>query len=474
MNASEIANIDAYLAGMGVNDPNLRKRLETALPYSGGEAAVGAALVETAAVDAIIPLNASARSGRAPPDMPALIVCCDANGTVGGLDSLFAGLEMPCYAVRLPLDDALWDAGDVPELAALCLKSIKKRMAASASNGGEVKRRMLATGVGFGGVIAHELALQFHKLEVEAMQNKTKTQKDTVPNNDNSVALLSQVGEPSLALFEGLHTVEAPNDTLNWLPLVESREDVCQAATLLYPMIKDAAGRGTPSREAFAVRLASLPDFDAQLDYIGSFRPAEGDISQVDWDSRVHTLLLRLAYYKSICKSYTPKVNIGHVVVFVRDYEDRMQELTDNGHLEVPNGGRGPSGSWLAISNSVSGNDGSSSGDDNNGVEVRLLPSSGTTASNWVASHQTENAILLAAGYRQTGGLNEINKGTLSLLNDEVGPDGGGGIDDGVEGDVASSSGGTSWTFVGRREKMVEEKRETAEQDAGGEEENGR
>jgi len=477
MNASEIANIDAYLAGMGVNDPNLRKRLETALPYSGGEAAVGAALAETAAVEAIIPLNASARSGRAPPDMPALIVCCDANGTVGGLDSLFAGLEMPCFAVRLPLDDALWDAGDVPELAALCLKSIKKRMAASASNasnGGEVKRRMLAAGVGFGGVVAHELALQFHKLEVEAMKNKTKDQKDTVPNNDNLAALLSRVGEPSLALFEGLHTVEAPNDTLNWLPLVESREDVCQAATLLYPMIKDAAGRGTPSREAFAVRLASLPDFDSQLDYIGSFRPADGDISQVDWDSRVHTLLLRLAYYKSICRSYTPKVDIGHVVVFVRDYEDRMQELADNGHLEVPNGGRGPSGSWLAISNSISGNDGTGGGDDNSGVEVRLLPSSGTTASNWVASHQTENAILMAGGYRQTGSLNEINKGML-LLNNDVGPEDGGGIDDGVEGDVGSSSGGTSWTFVGRREKMVDERRAaTAERDDGGEEENWR
>ena len=41
---AEIQEIDEYLKKMGVNDPSLRRRVETQMPYTSGEAAANAVL----------------------------------------------------------------------------------------------------------------------------------------------------------------------------------------------------------------------------------------------------------------------------------------------------------------------------------------------------------------------------------------------------------------------------------------------
>ena len=48
-----------------------------------------------------------------------------------------------------------------------------------------------------------------------------------------------------------------------------------QVVTLLYPMVRGAAGDAAPAPEAFAAKLVTTVGFDAQLDYIASFKPEE-------------------------------------------------------------------------------------------------------------------------------------------------------------------------------------------------------
>lgn len=129
----------------------------------------------------------------------------------------------------------------MPELAGLALKALKAHPSASRH------ASIILAGVGFGGVLAHELALQLH-------------------HTDDRVQ--------ALALFEGLYSVQAPSAVLSWLSEAQ-REEVCQVAGLLYPLIRWAAGASAPSLDAFAARLASIPGYDEQLEYVASFRPKE-------------------------------------------------------------------------------------------------------------------------------------------------------------------------------------------------------
>ena len=46
-------------------------------------------------------------------------------------------------------------------------------------------------------------------------------------------------------------------------------------ASALYPAVLAGAGSAAPSLEAFAARLASIPGYDEQLEYVATFRPAQ-------------------------------------------------------------------------------------------------------------------------------------------------------------------------------------------------------
>lgn len=129
---AELQDIDSYLAQMGVKDANLRRRLETALPYTD-QGALGAA--GTAGVPApVAPLNAAARqatvaaasgNGNWSTDTPVLLVCCDASGGMGGLDQMLAALELPVFAVRLPEGQVEDAPAELAELAMLGTKAMR-------------------------------------------------------------------------------------------------------------------------------------------------------------------------------------------------------------------------------------------------------------------------------------------------------------------------------------------------------------
>lgn len=336
----DIPDIDAYLQKMGVKDPALRKRVEAQLPGLDEEA-VTAAMEAVAAEHEVAPLNAGARAltltdgawGAA----PVLVVCADANGGTAGLEPVLAALEMPAFVVKLPQDSALLESPSVPELARLCTKALRAHVPAS--------RRLVLAGVGFGAVVAHELALQ------------------AAAASDRVLGLV---------LLEGRQAVRA--SALAWLPPARAAE-VGQVASLLYPTVQAAAEEGgaaggAPGVEAFATRLGSIQGFDGQLDYIALFRPhhvrgfegrctvREGGVlggswapwrgeghafscvcqegarwlttrqlvkpslmipppypnpsplgtqeKTKDWDERINALLSRLAYFSSICAEYRP------------------------------------------------------------------------------------------------------------------------------------------------------------------------
>lgn len=130
----------------------------------------------------------------------------------------------------------------MPEAARLAVKAVKAHAPAARH------ARIVLAGIGFGAVLAHEMALQLHRTT------------DRVQ---------------ALALFEGLHAVHAPAAVLSWVAEGPQREEACQVAALLYPLIRQAAGASAPSMDAFAARLASIQGYDEQLEYVASFRPKE-------------------------------------------------------------------------------------------------------------------------------------------------------------------------------------------------------
>jgi thioesterase domain-containing protein len=287
VSSEEIQDIDAYLRKMGVKDPSLRQRLETAMPYASADG-VDSALAAAASGNsqAVAAMNPAAKQQSRQDDSdtstPCLIVCCDANGTLGGLEDILAALDLPVYIVRVPANnEELWESADVPELATVAVKSLQRALPSSS-------RELILSGVGFGGVLAHEIALQ-----LDAVSDRVA----------------------AFALFEGCHVVSNPSSTLNWLSTREQRNEICQAGAAVYPAVVAAAGADAPSIDAFVARLASINGFEAQLDYVASFKPKEEP--SVSWDKRIDDALARYGYFKTITDSYTPSdVFPGQTLVF--------------------------------------------------------------------------------------------------------------------------------------------------------------
>jgi hypothetical protein len=273
-------DIDSYLAKMGVSDPRIRARLEAGVPFADRDA-VASGSGGGAARQAIEPLNAAGRHamaaaaeaavaggmpGRVDDDgAPVVLICCDANGELGGLEAVAASLELPAFALRLPeavaeLEEA---PADVAELAVQALKAAKKAVPPG--------RALILAGVGHGALLAHELAIQLSSSSApEAVQ--------------------------ALALLEPLHAPRRPALLLTWLT-AEARREACAVVAALYPAVAAAAGAAAPGPDAFAARLASLAGHDAQLNYVASFKPAEVSANAwfgIAWGAQCSVFQLRL------------------------------------------------------------------------------------------------------------------------------------------------------------------------------------
>lgn len=308
---------------MGVKDPALRQRLEAALPGSGGATVGGAAGMQQ---EPVTPLNAAARRIKAqgtPLDatVPALIVCADTSGGLGGLEGVLAALTLPAFSLCLPTNaDVLSgspEASDVGELASLGAKALREAGVVAPA------ARLLLAGVGFGAVLAHELAVQLSAATSASVQ--------------------------ALVLLEGSHSLATPSATLSWLSPA-ARTDAAAIAAALYPAVVAAAGHRAPGLEAFATRLASLDGYEAQLDYVATFRPAEE--APVDWDRHVTTLLARLAHWQALASTYAPpELFSGQTLLFAHRSgvaAAGQKQAAEEAALDLLARG-GPGGAWAPI-----------------------------------------------------------------------------------------------------------------------------
>lgn len=311
VSADEIRDIDSYLKKMGVDDPGLRRRLEVSIPYAT-EDGVGDAFTSIGK-DPVVALNSFGKSWQSPSntvDADAIIIlCADANGKLAGMDSIISALQIPTFGVFLPQDHALWESPDLHELATVASKALQRTV--------PLNRPIVVAGIGFGGLLAHELALNLDSIS-------------------DKVA--------AFALFEGINTIANPDTGLSWLS-DEVRRDTCQAAAALYPLIVESCGSSAPSLDSIVTRLASIPGFDEQLDYIASFR--QENEPEAEWDMKVDLTLSRLGYYKTVAESYSPKdIFPGQTLVFT---SKQFSDDVEPNHEDVAHVLGGPNDTWQSI-----------------------------------------------------------------------------------------------------------------------------
>lgn len=252
--------------------------------------------------------------GEEEEDLPVVLLCTDANGGVSGLQQFLCGVQLPVYAVTLPLDDAIAETESIEELAELVLKAARAQVWRRRPGA-----RLVFAGVGFGGVIAFEAAVQMHR------------------ETGLSCPLL---------LFDGLGTITEHLEAFFWMEEESdaAADDLAQIATLLHPTIAQARIHGKPvlTKEGFAARLHSLPSYEAQLDFIAQHKPPEE--TQEAWDDKIHALLTRLYYYRTLTATYVPSRHLpGECLLFAGPGEDRGW-TGGSMHAEW-----GPGGVWEAI-----------------------------------------------------------------------------------------------------------------------------
>jgi hypothetical protein len=147
-----------------------------------------------------------------------------------------------------------------------------------------------------------------------------------------------------ILLFDGLGTILEHLEALFWMEDEEDEalDDVAQTAVALHPTMVQARdhGKGVLTKEGFAARLHSLQTFEGQLDWIASHRPPR--MSEADWDGKIHGLLSRLTYFRSLANSHFPTRHCpGECILLAGHMEDRL------GGSMMQEGG--PGGCWRSI-----------------------------------------------------------------------------------------------------------------------------
>mmetsp|Transcript_4707 Transcript_4707/g.9392 ORF Transcript_4707/g.9392 Transcript_4707/m.9392 type:complete len:240 (+) Transcript_4707:2-721(+) len=165
---------------------------------------------------------------------------------------------------------------------------------------------IIVGGVGFGGLLAHELALH-----LEGLKSNVR----------------------ALALFEGCYVIKDSSRVFQMLP-AQAAMDTCQVALALYPLIINAMGPERGALDDFVQHVAQKRSFDEQLDYVASFKPES--LSVYEWDLRVHAALSRLVYYRSVSESYSPVDYFhGRSIVFSTLHRARAtnNRMSTGGHI---------------------------------------------------------------------------------------------------------------------------------------------
>lgn len=275
---------------------------------------------------------------------PVLIFCCDANGSVGGLDSILKNLHFPVFVCTLPLTTYLWEVETMQDLGAMVARSVLGEIRTSWPDA-----QLLFGGTGFGGEVAFEAALNLYK--------KTKS-------------------AVSILLFDGIHSIKDQHRSLFWMNHLSKSEvdEWAQTATQLYTLVQGdrIEGKHTLSLTGFAAKLHQMP-FNQALDWLEKFKPKGLDI--VDWDNMVHSILVRLEYFRSLSRSYAPEYRVpGGVVLFSNMWEDGLPDSLSHG---------GNSGVWRNICACTLP------------VQVCYLPteSSDAQVTNWLASQMIEAVV---------------------------------------------------------------------------------
>ena len=227
-------------------------------------------------------------------DETVLIFCSDANGGVNGLDNLLNSLEIPVFVSTLPLNNYLWEIESMKDLGAIVAKTSERVVLQRRPNA-----KLIVGGTGFGGVVAIETAFSLFERK-----------KQSVP----------------VLLFDGLYSIKEQHRTLFWMGhRTKSEVDKwAQTAAQLYPLAVNAQqnGREILSLPGFAARLHQL-EFSEALDWLSQFKPQEQDIA--DWDRIIHSMLVRLEYYRNLSDQYRPEYHVpGEVVLFSDPWEDRI------------------------------------------------------------------------------------------------------------------------------------------------------
>jgi len=141
-------------------------------------------------------------------------------------------------------------------------------------------------------------------------------------------------------------------------------------------------GKLVLTKEGFAAQLYGLETFEAKLDWIATHKPPE--MPPKDWDDKIHELLLRLSFYRSLTAAYHPKRHCpGECFLFASYMEDRV------GGSMMQEGG--PGGCWQTIASACLP------------VEVLTFPPGACRGElsehvpEWVSSNLLENVVEGAA-----------------------------------------------------------------------------
>lgn len=224
----------------------------------------------------VFPLNSAAdrwMSQDLKPDMallPLVIICADANGYLGGLESVISRLRFPCFFVDALRNEHAWSAKKMEDVASLVLVALQQIL-----NGLKTDQVVIFSGLGFGAVLAHALVVH-----------------------------AQGVGIPgSLVLFEGQGALIDDANAIDWIPQ-ETRILLQQVAAQAYEIACHVGGVEGLSKEALLVRLCGEKTLLHVFELLESLRPEE--YSSEKWMTRIEAMLLRFAVYRQLATCYSP------------------------------------------------------------------------------------------------------------------------------------------------------------------------
>eukprot|EP00878_Enallax_costatus_P038093 GHUV01043246.1.p1 GENE.GHUV01043246.1~~GHUV01043246.1.p1 ORF type:complete len:215 (+),score=63.21 GHUV01043246.1:59-703(+) len=149
--AAAVAALDEYLERMGVRDANIRQRLTAALPQADFDQ-VSATAARARPAQLVKPLQpAPDQAALVDPSLPAVVLVPDAEMSLTHILPAMQRLQHQVYLLLMPPQKHLAQLRSVDALASLWCASVRSRVPSGP---------VILAGVGPGGVVAHEMAVQ--------------------------------------------------------------------------------------------------------------------------------------------------------------------------------------------------------------------------------------------------------------------------------------------------------------------------